>query len=98
MQPSSSLPSARTAWTTGHVGCCQRDTVAQSLEEKHVSDTDVLQRVGICLLSGHTGKLKAPLLSEPKKEAPGLHNELMQRFPQLSRGCRDRTGGSYSLY
>lgn len=43
--------------------------------------------------AAHSGDLQAPWRSEPKREAPGLHNELMERFPQLSRDCGDGAEG-----
>lgn len=70
----------------------------QGPREKPLSDADMLGGVRTCLhhsADGHSGELQAPLRSEPKREAPGLHNELMERFPQLSRDCGDGAGGSY---
>lgn len=60
----------------------------QSLREKPLSDEICWGGVRTCLPhsgGGPSGELQAPLRSEPRREAPGLHNELMERLPQLSR-------------
>lgn len=79
-------------------GCCQKESVtpgplgkASVCCRSAVVGQDLLAHSG----GGHSGELEALLRSELKREAPGLHNELMERFPQLSRGCGDRAGGSY---
>lgn len=49
MEPSGSVPSARTAWTTGDGGMLPEGRRhARALGKKRVSDADLLRWVGIC--------------------------------------------------
>lgn len=56
-EPSGSLPSARTAWSTGMGGCCQKDRSHKGLRGKHVSEADLLWWVGVRLPRPMVGML-----------------------------------------